>query len=96
VCIYLLLFKSFAEIKRVRMALFQFEFNAGPLELPEADGVTVTVSEKVFVPAKEYPDVSLLLFCFYYYFCLFTVQLRWSHTRSARYDSKTIGTGDRM
>lgn len=29
-----------------------------PLELPEAVGAVVTLSEKVYVPVKEHPDVS--------------------------------------
>lgn len=29
-----------------------------PLQLPEADGVPVTLNEKVYVPIREHPDVS--------------------------------------
>lgn len=29
-----------------------------PLQLPEPDGETVTLNEKVYVPVKEHPDVS--------------------------------------
>lgn len=47
----------FLEIVKVRSVLFQN--NNRPLELPSPAGKTVTLSKKVFVPAKEYPDVSL-------------------------------------
>lgn len=35
-----------------------FQNNTKPLELPTPTGKTVTLSKKVFVPAKDYPDVS--------------------------------------
>lgn len=51
-----------AEINKVRVALFQFEFTKDAvLTLPEAEGEVVTIQEKVFVPAKEYPDVRLFV-----------------------------------
>ena len=46
------------EIERVRSAIFQSEFIDEDLKLPEAEGNTVQLSEKIFVPIKEYPDVS--------------------------------------
>ena len=46
----------FLEIVKVRSVLFQN--NNRPLELPSPAGKTVTLSKKVFVPAKDYPDVS--------------------------------------
>lgn len=33
-----------------------------PLQLPEPDGETVTLNEKVYVPVKEHPDVSTKIF----------------------------------
>lgn len=48
-----------SEISRVRVALFQFEFTKKEdLQLPEAEGEAQVITEKVFVPAKEHPDVS--------------------------------------
>lgn len=35
-----------------------------PLTLPEPDGETVTLNEKVYVPVKEHPDVSRHYFFF--------------------------------
>lgn len=49
--IYLIL-----EIVKVRSVLFQN--NSRPLELPSPTGKNVTLSKKVFVPQKDYPDVS--------------------------------------
>lgn len=51
-----------SEISRVRVALFQFEFTKKEdLQLPEAEGEAQVITEKVFVPAKEHPDVSYTL-----------------------------------
>ena len=51
-------FALLAEIKRVRVALFQFEFTSGQDgPLPEAQGAVQTITEKVYVPAKQYPEV---------------------------------------
>jgi hypothetical protein len=53
---------SLTEIGKVRGNLFQI--NGGvkePLNLPEPSGETVSLSEKVYVPVKEHPDVSTLL-----------------------------------
>ena len=63
--IYLLLF-FFAEIGKVRGNLFQINGKKQePLSLPEAAGAPVTLSEKVYVPIKEYPDVSISLYVEY-------------------------------
>jgi protein quaking len=47
------------EIGRVRSNLFQINgIKKEPLVLPEAQGPATTLSEKVYVPVKEHPDVS--------------------------------------
>ena len=46
------------EISKVRVALFQFEFTKDNVTLPDAEGDFTVHTEKVFVPAKEHPDVS--------------------------------------
>ena len=52
----------FSEIGKVRGNLFQINGKKQePLSLPEAAGAPVTLSEKVYVPIKEYPDVSIYL-----------------------------------
>ena len=49
----------FSEIARVRASLFQINgVRKEPLQLPEPEGETVTLNEKVYVPVKEHPDVS--------------------------------------
>lgn len=53
------------EIAKVRASLFQINgVKKEPLELPEADGPPMTLNEKVYVPVKEHPDVSFILFFF--------------------------------
>lgn len=53
------IFSLFPEIARVRASLFQINgVRKEPLQLPEPDGETVTLNEKVYVPVKEHPDVS--------------------------------------
>lgn len=48
-----------AEIAKVRASLFQINgVKKEPLVLPEADGPVITLTEKVYVPVKEHPDVS--------------------------------------
>ena len=50
-----------AEIGKVRGNLFQINGKKNePLVLPDAQGAAVTLSEKVYVPIKEHPDVSLI------------------------------------
>lgn len=49
----------FLEIAKVRASLFQINgVKKEPLQLPEPDGVPVTLNEKVYVPIREHPDVS--------------------------------------
>lgn len=49
----------FAEIAKVRASLFQINgVKKEPLQLPEPEGQTVTLNEKVYVPIREHPDVS--------------------------------------
>ena len=43
----------------MRGNLFHLNTNKEPLTLPEAVGTLVTLSEKLYVPVKEYPDVSM-------------------------------------
>lgn len=48
-----------SEIARVRASLFQINgVKKEPLVLPEAEGPVTTLTEKVYVPVKEHPDVS--------------------------------------
>lgn len=50
----------FSEIARVRASLFQINgVKKEPLVLPEPDGAVTTLTEKVYVPVKEHPDVSI-------------------------------------
>lgn len=52
-----------AEISKVRASLFQINgIKKEPLKLPDADGTPMTLNEKVYVPVKEHPDVSVDLF----------------------------------
>ena len=57
-------FFSLTEIGKVRGNLFQINGKKqDPLVLPDAAGPPVTLSEKVYVPIKEYPDVSTYPLC---------------------------------
>lgn len=51
-----------SEINRVRVNIFQCEFNREPMQLPEPVGDVVILQEKVFVPVQQYPDVSIPIF----------------------------------
>lgn len=52
-------FYLFTEIAKVRSNLFQVNgHRKEPLILPEPDGEVTTLTEKVFVPVKDHPDVS--------------------------------------
>lgn len=52
---------SFIEITKVRASLFEVNgVKKEPLVLPEPDGAPVTITEKVFVPVKDHPEVRLL------------------------------------
>ena len=47
------------EIGKVRGNLFQINGRQKePLSLPSAEGNMLTLSEKIYVPIKEHPDVS--------------------------------------
>lgn len=60
---YFIHFSFLIEIARVRASLFQINgVRKEPLQLPEPDGETVTLNEKVYVPVKEHPDVSTKIF----------------------------------
>jgi len=83
-----------AEISKVRIALFNFEFAKDQVKLPEPEGEVTITTEKVFVPAKEYPDVGFSL-------RIKTngqipVQLRRSDIGSTRYDREAARARDRM
>ena len=55
------IFILFSEIGKVRGNLFQINGKkADPLVLPDGSGPPVTLSEKVYVPIKEYPEVRFL------------------------------------
>ena len=55
----LLLLFGWTEIGKVRGNLFQINGNEKkPMVLPEPIGPVVNLSEKVYVPVKEFPDVS--------------------------------------
>lgn len=48
------------EIAKVRASLFQISgVKKEPLTLPEPEGEIITLTEKVYVPVKEHPDVSI-------------------------------------
>ena len=51
------MFISFAEIWRIRQKLFHHEFKFN-LELPEPAGPVSVITEKLYLPKKEHPDVS--------------------------------------
>lgn len=58
-----LILNFFVEIGKVRGNLFQINGNEKkPMVLPDAVGAAVNLSEKVYVPVKEFPDVSVFLF----------------------------------
>lgn len=48
------------EINKVRGNLFHFATNKEPLALPDGTGPVVTLSEKLYVPAKEHPDFNFV------------------------------------
>lgn len=51
----------FTEIAKVRASLFQISgVKKEPLTLPEPEGDIITLTEKVYVPVKEHPDVSTI------------------------------------
>ncbi|XP_050393703.1 KH domain-containing RNA-binding protein qki.S isoform X2 [Patella vulgata] len=48
------------EINKVRISLFHHKSNREPLELPTNEGAVVTLSEKIYVPAKEHPEFNFV------------------------------------
>ncbi|ETN61868.1 quaking protein A [Anopheles darlingi] len=49
------------EISKVRASLFHINgVTKEPLQLPDPDGETVTLNEKVYVPVKEHPDFNFV------------------------------------
>lgn len=80
----------FLEISKVRLTLFRLDTNKEALVLPDPDGNVVVVQEKVYVPVKEFPDVSLKNFHEFTTVLVkllsFAVQLRRPHFGTARYD----------
>jgi len=46
-----------AEINRVRGTVMSFSADTDALDLPEAIGPVVTLSEKQTIPVKEHPEV---------------------------------------
>lgn len=58
------LFRLLTEIAKVRASLFQINgVKKEPLVLPDAEGIVTTLTEKVYVPVKEHPDVSSTKIC---------------------------------
>ena len=56
----------FSEIGKVRGNLFQINGKKNePLVLPDAAGPSISLSEKVYVPIKEFPDVRILCHIFF-------------------------------
>ena len=56
---YYCFFVFVSEIGKVRGNLFQINGKKNePLVLPDATGAPVSLSEKVYVPLKDHPDVS--------------------------------------
>ncbi|EYB82269.1 hypothetical protein Y032_0363g3530 [Ancylostoma ceylanicum] len=83
------------EISRVRGALFQTEFVTEPFDLPEPIGDVVTITEKIYVPKREYPDINhVLLLVIAGKHPLIVVQLCWTHSWTTWHDSKAAGTGN--
>jgi len=50
----------FAEINRVRGHVLHLGIDSEPLQLPEPVGPVVTLQEKLTVPVKDHPDVSVI------------------------------------
>ncbi|XP_033635732.1 protein quaking-A-like isoform X1 [Asterias rubens] len=48
------------EINKVRKSMYNFTPETQPLMLPDPNGVTTTLSEKLFVPVKTYPDFNFV------------------------------------
>jgi hypothetical protein len=52
---------TFAEINRVLSTLPYLNANKEATLLPEPHGPVVQLSEKLFVPVDEYPDVNIII-----------------------------------
>lgn len=87
------------EIGKVRGNLFQINgTEKKPMVLPDAVGAAVNLSEKVYVPVKEFPDVSVPSFLIWASDAFLihsfkkksilndTVQFRWTYFGTARHD----------
>lgn len=48
------------EINRVRLHLFHQNANKEPLHLPEENGPVVTLTEKLYVPVKDFPEFNFV------------------------------------
>lgn len=48
-----------SEITRTRSHLFHFGNQKETLSLPEPSGPIVTLSEKLYVPVKDHPEVGI-------------------------------------
>lgn len=48
---------TYAEIHRVRQSIYHCNTKVEPLDLPDPDGPMVVLTEKLYVPVKDYPDV---------------------------------------
>lgn len=74
----------FAEIARVRASLFQINgVKKEPLMLPEPEGATVSLNEKVYVPVREHPDVSTTTLHFIVFFLIIEGKIKIQYTLGA-------------
>ena len=93
------LFVFIAEINKVRVSLFHLNSNKDITSLPEPQGPVSTLSEKLFVPVKEHPDVSTLN---YLYFFLSLYKIIINHMPKSPYKRLSTqalpgcGEGDRV
>ena len=53
------IYSFLAEVNRVRGNLFHLNSAKDQIMLPEPIGPVVTLQEKLFVPVKDHPDVSI-------------------------------------
>lgn len=77
-CLYYML--CVAEISRVRKDMYNDTLNGSEKrssELPDAVGPTVQLQEKLFVPVKEFPDVSVLVHQWVLISVMFVIKLRY-------------------
>lgn len=75
----------------MRASLFQINgVKKEPLVLPEPDGPVTTLTEKVYVPVKEHPDVSILFIykaCFAKRFVIYS-EIQWKNYELNNKDCK--------